>query len=58
MTVTTSTDTKVKRQVNRKSITDLDVLSQAMRIKGMVERCGDTTRQQKVLELVQSSLSL
>jgi hypothetical protein len=57
MTIAISQEPKVKRQVNRKSIADLDVLSQAMRIKGMIERCGDTNRQSKVLELVQSSLS-
>jgi hypothetical protein len=57
MTVDTAYESKLKRQVNRKSIADLDVLSQAMRIKGMIERCGDTNRQLKVLELVQSSLS-
>jgi hypothetical protein len=52
------TEVAVKRTVNRKSIADLDVLSQAMRIKGMVEKCGDAARQEKVLDLVKSSLSL
>ena len=48
---------KTKRQVNRKSICDLDVLAQATRIKGLVEKCGDKDRQMKVLELVNSALS-